>query len=424
MRTLTFIDLFAGIGGLRLGFEIACQNCGIPANCIFTSEIKPAAIKVLKQNHKNETIHGDITKIASSDIPDFDILLAGFPCQAFSTAGKRLGFEDTRGTLFFEVARILKDKKPKGFILENVEGLINHNKLNPDDKIGNTLQTILNTLYELGYKTSWTLLDASNFGLPQKRKRIYIVGSIKTTPNLENFPVMHKYLRDVIFNGLITSKHPFVKQLLSHYTVQDLAGKSLNDKRGGINNIHSWDIELKGSISKEEKELLNQILTERRKKKWSDYYGIQKMDGVPLTIDMIQTFNNSSSLENMIENLVQKGYLVKEYPKEKLPNGERIQNSNLPVGFNIVTGKLSFEVSKILDKDGFAPTLVAMDMSHLYVIDGVGLRQLTLKEGLLLCGYPDDYCFDVTEKEGYNLIGNTVCVPVITAVANRLLKAI
>lgn len=107
---IKFIDLFSGIGGIRRGFEIACDDLGIKSKCVFMSEIKPHAIKILKQNHPEEKVYGDITKINAKQIEDFDFLLAGFPCQAFSNAGKRFGFQDTRGTLFFEVERILKEK--------------------------------------------------------------------------------------------------------------------------------------------------------------------------------------------------------------------------------------------------------------------------------------------------------------------------
>ncbi len=122
--TIKFIDLFAGIGGIRCGLELAAHEAGYKTECVFTSEIKKHAIKVLKQNHPNELINGDITQVNEKEIPDFDICCAGFPCQSFSGGGKRLGFTETRGTLFFDVERILKKKEPAGFILENVEGLV------------------------------------------------------------------------------------------------------------------------------------------------------------------------------------------------------------------------------------------------------------------------------------------------------------
>ena len=176
MSGIRFVDLFAGIGGIRKGFENAFQKKGVSTTCVFTSEIKPSAIKVLQENHPEDTINGDISKIKESSIPDFDFLLAGFPCQAFSYAGKRLGFADTRGTLFFEVERILKAKKPFGFLLENVEGLVSHDKENPSDTIGRTFSTILSKLEAQGYHVTWRVLNARNFGLAQDRKRIYIAG--------------------------------------------------------------------------------------------------------------------------------------------------------------------------------------------------------------------------------------------------------
>ena len=417
---LKFIDLFAGIGGIRKGFELACADRGITTECVFTSEIKPHAIDILTQNHPDEEIHGDITKIEATDIPDFDFLLAGFPCQAFSSAGKRLGFEDTRGTLFFDVARILKEKQPFGFILENVEGLVNHDRANPGDPIGRTLATILQTLEELGYKFSWRVLNAKDFGVPQDRKRIYIVGTKTISPNLENFPVKKKVLEDVLDQGLPTSSSPFVKLVLSHYPIKELYGKSIKDKRGGDNNIHSWDIEYKGPISFEQKRLLNTMLKERRKKKWAEEYGIDWMDGMPLTVEMIRTFYDSPDLEEMLEDLAHKGYVKYEHPKKKVGN-LRVQDTDLPKGYNIVAGKMSFEISKVLDPKDIAPTLVAMDMQNLFVVDGAGLRPLTLREGLRLFGYPDTYKFDTSIENGFDLLGNTVVVPVIKEVANRAL---
>ena len=420
-KEIKFIDLFAGIGGIRKGFELACSEFGYKTKCVFTSEIKPYAIDVLNQNHPRETINGDITKVNEKDIPDFDFLLAGFPCQAFSAAGKRLGFLDTRGTLFFDVERILKEKKPFGFVLENVEGLVNHDKENPKDKIGRTLSTILQHLDALGYHVNWKVLNAKKFEVPQDRKRIYIVGTKKEKPSLDNFVIKQKKLGDVLETGLPVSNSRFTELLLSHYTVEELYGKSIKDKRGGDNNIHSWDIEYIGAISPRQIELLNKMLKERRKKKWAEIYGIDWMDGMPLTIDFIRTFFDDPNLEEMLEDLVNKKYVVKEHPKKKVGN-VRVQDPTLPLGYNIVAGKMSFEVSKILDPNDIAPTLVAMDMQHLYVVDGNGLRTLTLREGLRLFGYPDDYKFDVKIEDGYDLLGNTVVVPVIKAVSGRVVE--
>lgn len=419
-ETIKFVDLFAGIGGIRKGFELACADKGIKTECVFTSEIKPYAIKVLKQNHPNETITGDITQVDATKIPDFDFLLGGFPCQAFSAAGKRLGFEDTRGTLFFDVERILKEKQPYGFVLENVEGLVNHDREKAGDKIGRTLTTILEHLEALDYKVSWKVLNAKYFGVPQERKRVYIVGTKKEKPNLEKFHRLNCSLADVLETDIPTTDSKFTRLLLKHYTVEELFGKAIKDKRGGNNNIHSWDIELKGAVSKEQRKLLNVMMTERRKKKWAEEYGIDWMDGMPLTINMIRSFCDFPNLEEMLEDLVEKKYLRKEYPKRKVGN-RREQDSSLPLGYNIVAGKMSFEVSKVLSPKEIAPTLVAMDMQHLFVPDGNGIRQLTLREGLRLFGYPDDYKFDVSIDEGYDLLGNTVVVPVIKAVSERVL---
>jgi len=159
---MKFIDLFAGIGGVRIAFdELGYQH-------VFSSEIDPAACVTYRENF-GDMPHGDITQIHEKEIPAHDLLLAGFPCQAFSIMGKKLGFADTRGTLFFEVERILKHHKPQAVLLENVKQLATHDH-------GHTLQTILQSLKQLGYIVQWKVLNALDFGLPQKRERIIIVG--------------------------------------------------------------------------------------------------------------------------------------------------------------------------------------------------------------------------------------------------------
>jgi len=168
MKSLKFIDLFCGIGGFRIAFEQAASEHNIETECVFSSDIDKYAQDSYFANF-GERPFGDITQIDESNIPDHDILFAGFPCQAFSIIGNRGGFEDTRGTLFFDVARIIKKKRPTSFILENVKQLRGHDK-------GKTLKTILSTLKELGYYVDFKVLNALDFGLPQKRERIVIVG--------------------------------------------------------------------------------------------------------------------------------------------------------------------------------------------------------------------------------------------------------
>ena len=417
-NTIRFIDLFAGLGGIRLGFEKGLQEVGLHAKCVFSSEIKKYAIKAYQGYFGDEKVYGDITQISDELIPDFDFLLAGFPCQPFSSAGKGLGFSDTRGTMFFEIERILKKKinkgKPaKGFLLENVEGLINHDK-------GNTLSVIIDHLQKLGYSVCYKLLDSQYFGLPQSRKRVYIVGMLNTQINLDNFDKKTAILGEVLEHGLSTVESNFTKKLFKNYTPEEVIGKSIKDKRGGTNNIHSWEIELKGTTSKSDRELLNLILRERRKKKWAEEIGIDWMDGMPLTEKQIRTFYDNPNLHTMLTDLKNKGYLTYEYPK-KLINGRRIPDETKEKGYNIVAGKLSFEFSKILDPNELAPTLVAMDVSKLGVIDNGGLRRLTIRECQRLCGYPEDYDLStVNEKEAFDLLGNTVCIPVIQAISKRI----
>ena len=161
-NNFTFIDLFAGIGGIRLGFE------KFNGKCVFSSEWDKHAQDTYEANF-GERPHGDITKIDECDIPDHDILLGGFPCQAFSIIGNQKGFADTRGTLFFNIESILKTKRPYAFMLENVKNLRSHEG-------GRTLKIIINNLEKLGYQVYTTVLNSLEFGVPQKRERTIIVG--------------------------------------------------------------------------------------------------------------------------------------------------------------------------------------------------------------------------------------------------------
>ena len=422
-----FVDLFAGIGGTRKGLEDACRKIGVYPRCVFTSEIKEHAITVYKENFHDNNIYGDISQTSIAEIPEFDILLAGFPCQPFSTAGTRQGFLDTRGTLFFEIERILKAKQPFGFLLENVEGLVKHDR-------GRTLATILHKLEQLDYHVTWKVLNAKDFGIPQDRKRIYIAGNKIHPISLEFSQKKQLLLKDIFETGKPTLKTEFSERLLAYYSIENLYGKAIKDKRGGSDNIHSWDIELKGKVSQAQKELLNQLLKERRKKIWAKNKGIKWMDGMPLTIEEISTFYNeqhlfeSNNLKQMLDDLVKKGYLKFEYPKDLVEtinsNGKVVKKrqyrEDLPKGYNIIVGKLSFEIGKILNPNDIAPTLVATDMGKLAVVDGNGIRKLTIREGLRLFGFPEDYQIDLPVAKAFDLLGNTVVVPVIEEIAKRI----
>jgi len=197
--TFKFIDLFAGIGGFRM----ALQSLG--GKCVFGSEWDKYAQQTYAVNF-GEKPHGDITKIPENDIPDHDILCGGFPCQAFSIAGRKGGFDDSRGTLFFDIARILKEKRPNAFFLENVKGLISHQK-------GKTLATILNILRnDLGYYVPEPqIIRAQDFGVPQKRARVFIVGfHTRTGVSAFDYPVPLPYkakLSDILETGGVSPKY-------------------------------------------------------------------------------------------------------------------------------------------------------------------------------------------------------------------------
>src|SRR5690625_5285362 len=216
---IRFIDLFAGTGGIRIGFEQALKEFEIDSECVFSSEIDKNACKSYKLNFGGDP-YSDITKI--NELPEFDFMLAGFPCQSFSYAGKRRGFADTRGTLFFDVERLLKKYRPKGFLLENVRGLTSHDK-------GRTFKTIINSLKAIGYKIEYRLLNSSNFNVPQNRVRIYIIGILnqdfvlKTKTN-KGASDSHNFLENIGQTNLFDS-HPN-----SYSLVKDILEKEPDKK--------------------------------------------------------------------------------------------------------------------------------------------------------------------------------------------------
>lgn len=239
MKKYRSIDLFAGIGGIRLGFERAFKD---DITTVFVSEWDKYAQKTYTANFNDEfEISGDITKIAEKDIPEFDICLAGFPCQAFSLAGQRMGFEDNykglcRGTLFQDVARICEYHKPKVIFCENVKGLVIHDK-------GRTFKIICKTFEELGYRVFHKILNSKDFGVPQNRERIYIVAFRNDiAPEEFIFPEATdstKRIRDIIENEAVPAKY-----YLSDVYVETLRRHKARHKAKGNGfgyEIREWD---------------------------------------------------------------------------------------------------------------------------------------------------------------------------------------
>jgi len=238
----TFIDLFAGMGGIRIPFE------ELGGKCVFSSEWDSTAQKVYEDNfnHKPE---GDITKISANEIPNHNILLAGFPCQPFSIIGKGLGFADTRGTLFFDIERILNEKQPDAFLLENVKRLVSHDK-------GRTFEEILVKLRNLGYFVHWKVLNALDYGLPQKRERVIIVGFKKNYPF--KFPEPHSQkakLIDVLEKHENVDKKFFASEHILKKRMQKVKGRDIpkpaiwhENKRGDI-GINEFSCALRAGAS-------------------------------------------------------------------------------------------------------------------------------------------------------------------------------
>ena len=393
---MKYVDLFAGMGG----FHEAITRVFPDAECVATAEIKKTAIQTLDHNYGLDNINfkGDIYKIDEKELPDFDILFAGFPCQPFSESGKRQGFTDTRGTLFFEIERILKEKKPKHFILENVQGLVKHDR-------GNPLRVILEHLADLGYQVSWNVLNSAEFGLAQIRKRIYIVGSLNEQISLADFPISHRVFKDIKEEGIPVEETEFTKRLLSKVEPSELEGKRIRDQRCGKKSLHSWNLELKGPISEEDKQFLTDWIHNRHRVTYKVSKGTES---IMFTRNELATFYTGEDLDKSLADLLEKEYI------QIRPSGY----------YDLKCGQLSFPYTMFIDQNEPTNTLTATDLSHVGVVEETGVRKLTTRECLRLSGYDENYTFpdNLSQRQIYDLIGNTVCVSVVEAIIRRIFR--
>lgn len=402
---IKFIDLFAGIGGIRIGAEKALSKHEIETQCVLSSEIDEKACQTYELNFY-EYPSGDIHAI--EEIEPFDLLLAGFPCQPFSYAGKRRGFGDTRGTLFFEIERILKKYQPKAFLLENVRGLYTHDS-------GRTFETIIEKLHNLGYGTTELVLNSSDFGVPQNRVRLYILGMLGATPKTTlvtsyGSADSHAFKRKIADKGAVCTvgdvletdvpkeyycSERFSEQLHSVIgkDLSGLHGYRLIDYRGG-QSLHSWELGTKGKCTTSEIEFMNLLIQNRRKHN----FGVQQ-DGKKLTLEQIKTFYAKPDIDDVIASLIAKGYL-------KCEDGK----------YNPVCGNMSFEVFKFLDPDSISITLTSSDCNRLGVIQNNRPRHITPRECARIQGFPESFVVNPDKAFAYKQFGNSVSVPVIEAV--------
>ncbi|MGE5655623.1 MAG: DNA (cytosine-5-)-methyltransferase [Actinomycetota bacterium] len=414
MQTIRFVDLFSGIGGMRLAFEQAAQSLNLKVECVLSSEINPEAQWVYSHNFGEQPL-GDIRAIAQ--LPEHEILLAGFPCQTFSYAGKKAGFGDTRGTLFFEIMRLMDSNQPQAFIFENVRGLVTHDG-------GRTLETIKHEIKRRGYSFDYFLLNSANFGLPQNRVRIYLVGVLNASPRFSLISDLgpkdsHSYHHQQLSLFSPLSKPTAVADILedrpaSKYDcspefvsalkqivnndLSRLHGMRLIDYRGG-NSIHSWEMGLRGECSLEEIELMNRFILKRRHKEFGSH-----QDGKLLTKEQIASFFAHPQLDRLLESLVAKKYL------------QLIENQYKPV-----SGNFSFEVYKFLDPNKISVTLVASDANRLGVYHRHRVRRITPREAARLQGFPDNFILHPNDDKAYYQLGNSVSINVVQAVAKEMI---
>lgn len=222
------VSLFSGIGG----FELGINNSELNAEYVFSSEIDAHAKEAYLANFKKNNLNGDITKIPEKDIPEHELLVAGFPCQSFSIAGRQKGFDDTRGTLFFDVARILKEKQPRYLLLENVKNLVSHDK-------GKTFKIIIKTLNNLGYTIDFTIINSSEAGLPQNRERTYIVGILNGKFENTKIDIRNKKINE-LKSTLEYKGFNFFNSLKFHNSqkyIKDII-EDIDDKKFFITNEH------------------------------------------------------------------------------------------------------------------------------------------------------------------------------------------
>lgn len=387
-KKMKFLDLFAGIGGFRLGLEQAGHEC------VGFCEIDKFARQSYKAIHntEGEREYHDITTVSNEEWRELkgtvDIICGGFPCQAFSIAGKRKGFlDETRGTLFFEIARAAEQIKPRTLFLENVRGLLSHDK-------GRTFRTIISTLDELGYDAEWQILNSKNFGVPQNRERVFIIGHLRGERGREVFPIRGKdeYLDSKIM--VLNKENGMPRETNRVYSPEGLS-PTLNTMQGGGREPK---IMVEGNIYPSNGQNGNVYNPKGLSPTLSSgTTGNSKNRGIGS--------NNAPKIAIKIKEATKQGYAIAE-------QGDSI-NFSVP-NSKTRRGRVGKQVAQTLDTSCNQAT-ITKDMR---------IRKLTPRECWRLQGFPD-WAFDKAQEVNsnsqlYKQAGNSVTVPVIYEIARRI----
>jgi DNA (cytosine-5)-methyltransferase 1 len=393
MNEIKYFSMFTGVGGFELGISNTWNDNGSnrqtgefkgvysesdksksSVRCIGFSEIDKYANQLLAKRFPNIPNFGDCTKINADELPDFDMLCGGFPCQSFSIAGKRRGFEDTRGTMFFEVARIIKVKRPKIVFLENVKGLLNHNK-------GETFSVILQTLDELGYEVQWMVLNSKFFGVPQNRERVFIIGSLRGQPRPEILP----FRADDQKTAELQTQQNICNTRTRRYEQAQATGSYIAERKQYAQGSQGYRVYSTEGTSTT---LAGQA------------GGIGAKTG--LYAIPVLTPNR--------ENKRQNGRRFKE-------NGDE----SFTLTKTDIHGVAIMDLYNNKEHTDRSPTLTEPHHNTLRVREGFKIRRLTPTECERLQGFPDGWTEGFSDTQRYKMMGNAVTVNVIKAIASKLL---
>jgi len=396
-----YIDLFGGIGGFSYGIK-KTTNSNRKWQCVGYYDNDKYAVQTYNKNFRTSYQPTDIKTVSSDKIPDHDLLIAGFPCQSFSIAGKRKGFNDTRGTLFFEIARIARDKKPKYLLLENVKGLLNHDK-------GKTFATILETLSELGYSCEWQVLNSKNFGVPQNRERVFIIGYLGGFSGRKVFPIgegnkkNNETSRQSDIARTITTAHAHSSGFNMSYIKQINQPKHSNNRVYGTGGLSPT---LNTAQGGNRQPFIK--INEATKK---GYAVAEEGDSINLSVPNSKTRRGrvGKGIAHTLDTGMQQYTLQKSINRQPFIAAERGRYKEDG------TTEQRLEARK----DNVSNTLISVEKDN-RVVEGLKIRRLTPIECERLQGFPDDWTAGVSDTQRYKQLGNAVTTNVVQAIITRM----